>query len=106
MAENRFDAKSDIYVDQFDHMIDQQTVESMSEYQKKIDKDGINVYYKCYIGKGNNQMMVRAIFKNRFWWLFHEKDEPEKVNFFWTQLRKVSIMNSLICKFVNLKDKN
>lgn len=51
-------------------------------------------------------MMVRAIFKNRFWWLFHEKDEPEKVNFFWTQLRKVSIMNSLICKFVNLKDKN
>ena len=58
MAENRFDAKSDIYVDQFDHMIDQQTVESMSEYQKKIDKEGINVYYKCYIGKGNNSHLV------------------------------------------------
>ena len=45
------------------------------------------------------------MFKNRFWWLFHEKEEPEKVNFFWTQLRKLSIMNSLNCKFVNPKDK-
>ena len=49
--------------------------------------------------------MVRALFKNRFWWLFHEKEEPEKVNFFWTQLRKLSIMNSLNCKLVNPKDK-
>jgi len=63
-------------------------------------------HYKCYIGKGNNQMMVRALFKNRFWWLFQDKDDPEKVNFFWTQLRKMSIMNSLTCKFVNPKDKN
>ena len=62
-------------------------------------------HYRCYVGKGNNQMMVRALFKNRFWWLFHEKEEPEKVNFFWTQLRKLSIMNSLQCKFVNPKDK-
>ena len=62
-------------------------------------------HYRCYVGKGNNQMMVRALFKNRFWWLFHEKEEPEKVNFFWTQLRKLSIMNSLNCKFVNPKDK-
>lgn len=51
-------------------------------------------------------MMVRALFKNRFWWLFQEKDEPEKVNFFWTQLRKLTIMNSLTCKFVNPKDKS
>ena len=63
-------------------------------------------HYKCYVGRGNNQMMVRALFKNRFWWLFHEKEEPEKVNFFWTQLRKLSIMNSLTCKFVNPKDKS
>jgi len=49
-------------------------------------------------------MTVRALFKSRFWWLFSEKDEPEKVNFFWTQLRKISIMNSLACKFVNPKD--
>lgn len=61
--------------------------------------------YRCYVGKGNNQMMVRALFKNRFWWLFYEKEEPEKINFFWTQLRKLSIMNSLNCKFVNPKDK-
>ena len=50
-------------------------------------------------------MMVRALFKNRFWWLFIEKEEPEKINFFWTQLRKLSIMNSLTCKLVNPKDK-
>jgi hypothetical protein len=61
--------------------------------------------YRCFVGKGNNQMLVRSVFKNRFWWLFHEKEEPEKINFFWTQLRKLTIMNSLTCKFVNSKDK-
>ena len=54
MAENRFDPKSDLYVDQFDHIIDQQTVESMADHQQRIETEGLIVYYKCYIGKGNN----------------------------------------------------
>lgn len=42
-------------------------------------------------------MLVRTLFKSRFWWLLHDKEEDEKVNFLWTQLRKKSIMESLRC---------
>ena len=28
-----------------------------------------NVIYKYFIGKGNNSIMVRSLFKNRFWWV-------------------------------------
>ena len=107
--ENEFnpvmDESCSIYRKQIsDHSV--RVMESVNEQLEKTDFTRLQgFHYKCYIGKGNNQMMVRAIFKTRFWWLFHEKDEPEKVNFFWTQLRKASIMNSLTCKFVNLKDK-
>lgn len=27
------------------------------------------VIYKYFIGKGNNSIMVRSLFKNRFWWI-------------------------------------
>jgi len=42
------------------------------------------LHYKVYVGKGNNSVMVRSLFKTRFWWLLHDKDEMEKVNFMWT----------------------
>lgn len=108
--ENEFSAQIHESCSRFNKQISEHSVRSMEAINEQLERVDYTkhqgFHYKCYIGKGNNQMMVRAIFKNRFWWLFHEKDEPEKVNFFWTQLRKVSIMNSLICKFVNLKDKN
>jgi hypothetical protein len=28
-----------------------------------------NIIYKYFIGKGNNSIMVRSLFKNRFWWV-------------------------------------
>ena len=28
-----------------------------------------NVIYKYFIGKGNNSIMVRSLFKNRYWWV-------------------------------------
>ena len=62
-------------------------------------------HYKCFIGKGNNSMLIRTLFKSRYWWLLHDKEEIDKVNFMWTQLKKASIMGSLKCKLVNSKDK-
>jgi hypothetical protein len=50
--------------------------------------------YKCYVGKGNNSILIRTLFKTRFWWLLHDKEEIEKVNFMWTQLRKNMIMDT------------
>ncbi len=25
-------------------------------------------YYKCYVGKGNNAILIRSLFKSRYWW--------------------------------------
>jgi tubulin polyglutamylase TTLL1/tubulin monoglycylase TTLL3/8 len=59
--------------------------------------------YKCYVGKGNNSILIRTLFKTRFWWLLHDKEEIEKVNFMWTQLRKNAIMDTFPCKFEEKK---
>jgi hypothetical protein len=55
------------------------------------------------VGKGNNSILIRTLFKTRFWWLLHDKEEIEKVNFMWTQLRKNIIMDSFPCKFEDKK---
>jgi len=57
-----------------------------------------NNYYKFYVGKGNNSVMVRTLLKARFWWQLHDKEDIEKVNFMWTQLRKANVMGSFRCK--------
>ena len=57
--------------------------------------------YKCFVGKGNNSILVRTLFKTRFWWLLHDKEELDKVNFMWTQLRKNPIMDALPCRFID-----
>ena len=43
-------------------------------------------------------MLIRTLFKSRFWWLLHDKEEFDKVNFIWTQLRKKSVMEQFKCK--------
>ena len=43
-----------------------------------------NIIYKYFIGKGNNSIMVRSLFKNRYWWVQHDKEEMEKAQFCWT----------------------
>lgn len=60
-----------------------------------------NIIYKYFIGKGNNSIMVRSLFKNRFWWVQNDKEEMEKCNFCWTQIKKQSIMEVLACKYPN-----
>lgn len=60
--------------------------------------------YKGYVGRGNNGQLVKSLFKQRFWWMLHDKEELEKVNFMWTQCRKHDIMNKLRAKLAG-KDK-
>jgi len=33
-----------------------------------------DVFYKVYIGKGNNRVLIKNLFKNRWWWEI--LDEP------------------------------
>lgn len=46
-----------------------------------------NVIYKYFIGKGNNSIMVRSLFKNRYWWVQCDSMENDKINFTWTQTK-------------------
>lgn len=62
-----------------------------------------NIIYKYFIGKGNNSIMVRSLFKNRFWWVQHDKESIENSNFCWTQIRKNPIMEALPCKYPSKK---
>lgn len=62
-----------------------------------------NISYKYVVGKGNNSIMVRSLFKNRFWWMKHDKEELETTNFCWTQIKKASIMDVLHCKYPHIK---
>jgi len=43
-----------------------------------------NFHYKGYVQRGNNGQLVKSLFKCRYWWLLHDKEEIEKVNFMWT----------------------
>ena len=63
----------------------------------------VNISYKYVIGKGNNSIMVRSLFKNRFWWVKHDKEELETTNFCWTQIKKACLMEVLGCKYPNIK---
>jgi hypothetical protein len=43
--------------------------------------------YKYYIGKGNNSMLVKMCFKNRWWWVQGDIEidsDWESYNFIWT----------------------
>ena len=109
-AENKFQPDENVAGSLFQKAVNQNTVDYMAQQQEKLadydqQKSSFSTHYKCYIGKGNNSMMVRTLFKSRYWWLLHDKEEIDKVNFMWTQLRKNSIMSTLKCKLVNSKDK-
>ena len=44
--------------------------------------------YKYSVGKGNNALLIRSLFKNRFWWMIADKGaDMERVNFMWTQIK-------------------
>lgn len=73
------------------------TLQAMS-----VDKQ--QMHFKVFVGKGNNSMLVRSLFKARFWWLLHDKEEMEKVNFMWTQCRKNQIMQTIKTKLISAKD--
>lgn len=47
--------------------------------------------------------MVRSLFKNRYWWVQHDRESLENCNFCWTQIRKVNIMEALQCKYPSKK---
>jgi len=64
------------------------------------------VIYKYFIGKGNNAIMVRSLFKNRYWWVQGDGNENDKCNFWWTQVKSQKIIENIPCKYPNKKAGN
>lgn len=64
--------------------------------------ENLSLYKYCF-GKGNNANMVKALFKNRFWWANSERNDMEKVNFMWTQIKNAAHMETLLCKYPERK---
>ena len=66
-----------------------------------------NVIYKYFIGKGNNSIMVRTLFKNRFWWVQCDSESYlQSSNFYWTQVKTQKILDNIPCKFPGRKAGN
>lgn len=57
----------------FNHNI---LLECPENYDKKL---------KVFIGRGNNSMLVKSLFKRRKWWSFTQKIDD--ANFIWTQIK-------------------
>lgn len=51
--------------------------------------------YKCYVGRGNNSILVRMAFKQRWWWNLVYKEEWENYNFAWTQWKSNKMISTL-----------
>ncbi|KAL4438061.1 hypothetical protein ABPG74_016840 [Tetrahymena malaccensis] len=51
--------------------------------------------YKAYVGKGNNQMLIRMVIKQRWWWIVTDQKEDANINLVWTQLRKNDILQTI-----------
>lgn len=51
--------------------------------------------YKCYVGRGNNSILVRMAFKQRWWWSLAYKEEWENYNFAWTQWKSNKMIATL-----------
>lgn len=52
--------------------------------------------YRAYVGRGNNNLLIRQLLKRRCWWVFEEDGEKmEKCQFVWTQLKVNKIFESL-----------
>ena len=43
-------------------------------------------HYKFHIGRGNNNLVVRQVIKQRWWWsMSNKEDMTARLNFLWTQ---------------------
>lgn len=49
--------------------------------------------FKCFVGKGNNSMLIRRLMQSRNWWTF--TDDVAEANFVWTQWKDKNFIQTL-----------
>jgi hypothetical protein len=56
------------------------------------EKEG-GQYYRAFVGKGNNSVLVKNIIKSRAWWTICQ--EESEANLYWTQSRSAKYLETL-----------
>ena len=51
--------------------------------------------YKYSIGKGNNATLIKALMKQRWWWVQTDSKDLNEINFMWTQTRQNKFVEML-----------
>ena len=49
--------------------------------------------YKYYLGNGNNQVLIRSLMRQRWWW--SQTDNKKEANFIWTQIKVNTFIEAL-----------
>lgn len=55
---------------------------------RELDIQKYETIFKVYIGKGNNNNLIKSIMKKRFW--FEVTKKKEEAHFVWTQIKEES----------------
>jgi hypothetical protein len=84
---------SEVPTEYLQHKVKNQETADQIEYEhsllpamlKEYAAKEKTIYYKVHVGAGNNSVLIRALFKQRVWWLLHDKEELDRVNLMWTQ---------------------
>ena len=56
---------------------------------RELDFAKYEFTFKIYIGKGNNNNLIKALMKRRFW--FEVTKNVEEAHFIWTQLKEEQV---------------
>ena len=60
--------------------------------QIPADENKYKPLYKAYIEKGNNNLLIRTIIKERWWRIIGDSKDDCSINLYWTQLLKKNIL--------------
>ncbi|CAD8048946.1 unnamed protein product [Paramecium sonneborni] len=47
---------------------------------------------KFKVGKGNNSLLIKELFKSRWWWNLNQEADNKELNFIWTQIKVPQFM--------------
>ncbi|CAD8051245.1 unnamed protein product [Paramecium sonneborni] len=66
-------------------------VSTQSNFYVVPSDNQIELQFK--VGKGNNSLLIKETFKQRWWWTLTQEAENKECNFVWTQIKAPSYMN-------------
>ncbi|CAD8050087.1 unnamed protein product [Paramecium sonneborni] len=66
-------------------------VSTQSNFYVVPSNNQIELQFK--VGKGNNSLLIKETFKQRWWWTLNQESENKELNFIWTQIKVPQYMN-------------